>query len=233
MIIPSVAITNWILTSAPGMIILSGKIKVALIFAGSVALATLMSGVVPHLIVAPNWSTAVDIEKVMILHFATWTAPFIGSAVTYFFMKRISLELINKEWVSLTWLILNIMAVAWSSAIHFALSGPSDMVDATLGFRLMQSVMISFLSIGVLLISLLLGRGTAIRPLFAASIWLAVLNAMTPGLMHAETPEILKILYSFELGLTLAAVFFITSWVFGVGSPRSAIHKKTVIALRR
>lgn len=59
-----------------------------------------------------------------------------------------------------------------------------------------------------------------VRPLFAASIWLAVLFAMTPLLAYPETPQILKVVYSFELALTLTMVFLITSLVFGADSSK-------------
>ncbi len=224
-IIPSIAIANWLAASRPVMVTPSGRRKIltSLVLVGSVTVVVLIFGIVPFMIVAPNWRAGVDIDEIVILNLAAWTAPFIGSAVVYIGIKRISIDPISREWASLAWLILNFMAAFWSSIINTELSKLANSGDAVLEIGLVYSIGIGTLAVGILMGSLLLGRGVAIRPLFAASIWLAVWHAMIPLLTYSEIPQVLKMLYSFELALTLTMVFVITSWVFGEGSPRRVV----------
>ena len=223
-IIPSIAIAHWLAASRPVIITPTGRRKIltSLVLMGSVTVVMLIFGVIPLIIVAPNLRAGVDVDEIVILNLAAWTAPFIGSAVVYIGIKRISIDPISREWASLAWLILNFMAAFWSSIIDTELSEPANSGDAILEIGLVYSIGIGTLAVAILMGSLLLGRGAAIRPLFAASIWLAVWHAMTPLLTYSEIPQVLKMLYSFELALTLTMVFVITSWVFGVGSPRKA-----------
>ena len=233
MIIPSVAIANWVATSRQSLPGSSNRSKMlaGLVLIGSVAVAVLISGIIPFVIIAPNRATGLDVDETVILHLTAWTSPFVGSALVYFVIKRISIDPINMEWASLAWLILNFMAAFWVTRINIQAGGLVYLGDVLFDFWLVISIGIGASGAAVILVSLLLGRGATVRPLFAASIWLAVLYAMTPLLAHPETPQILRVLYSLELALTLAMVFFITSRVFGAGSPKSgwsAVRRDTV-----
>ena len=225
MIMPSIAIANWVGTSRPVRTVASGRSKIvaSLALVASVAVAVLVSGVVPLMIVAPNWATGIGVDEIVILHLAAWTAPFIGSVAVYIVIKRIANDPISTEWASVAWLILNFMAAFWSSIINIELSGLANLGGTIFGIGVVLSIGIGALAVSVLIGSLLLGRGAVVRPLFAASIWLAVLYAMTPLLAYSEIPQILKVLYSFELALTLTMVFFITSRVFGPDSSKKVV----------
>lgn len=225
MIMPSIAIANWVGTSRPVRTVASGRSKIvaSLALVASVAVAVLVSGVVPLMIVAPNWATGIGVDEIVILHLAAWTAPFIGSVAVYIVIKRIANDPISAEWASVAWLILNFMAAFWSSIINIELSGLANLGGTIFGIGVVLSIGIGALAVSVLIGSLLLGRGAVVRPLFAASIWLAVLYAMTPLLAYSEIPQILKVLYSFELALTLTMVFFITSRVFGPDSSKKVV----------
>ena len=229
MIIPSVAIANWVEKSRPVMVVTSDRAKIVstLALAGSVAGAVVISGIVPLMIIGPNRATGIDLNQIVILHSAAWTAPFIGSTVAYIVIKRISNDPVVMEWATVAWLILNYLAAFWSSTINIELSDLANLEDAFLGIGVGLSLGIGALAVGVLVSSLLLGRGTVVRPLFAASIWLAVLYAMTPLLAYSETPQVLKVMYSFELALTLTMVFLITSRVFG-GDPSKKVVASAV-----
>ena len=217
MIIPSIAIANQLATTKRliPMVSVKSNFLASLSFASSVAVVAVVCGAISFMIVDPHAITEMDVINAVSFHMVVWMAPFIGSALVYIFIKKTANPQYNMEWASLAWLILNYAAVFWITMINIELDGFANLSDAFLGIGLMLSVGIASLGVIVLFVSLLLGRGVVIRPLFAASIWLAVLYAMTPLLAHSETPQVLKVLYGVELALTLGAVFFITSRVFG------------------
>ena len=238
MIIPSIAVSNWAVTSGLAMNVGSGteRMLAGLVLVGSVVFAVLVSVVVPLMIVAPEWATGtakwgsgVDVDEIVILHVAAWTAPFIGSALVYIVVKRISLDGVSIEWASLSWLILSFIVIFWVTVITTELSGYTDAeLDQFATYKdepvlrpwSYFSLWVAGLGIFVLIFLFLLGRGALIRPPFAGSIWTAVMYAVMPMLAYSETPQILNVLYFFEMGLTLATLFAITCLVFGVGLPR-------------
>ena len=217
MIIPSIAIVNQLVATKRLTLMVSVKpnFLAFLSFASSVIVVAVVCGAISFAIVDPHTIAEVDVINTVLLHMVVWIAPFIGSALVYIFIKKTANQHYNMEWASLAWLILNYGAALWMTIINIELGGFANLSDAFLGIGFILSVGIASLGVIVLFVSLLLGRGVVIRPLFAASIWLAVLYAMMPLLAHPETPQVLKVLYGVELALTLGAVFFITSRVFG------------------
>ena len=222
MVVPSFAISNWVLISRPAMIVGSGRDRVlaGLVLAGSVVLAVLFFVVVPLMIVAPEWATGaaewgsgVGINEIVILDLVAWTAPFIGSAVVYIVVKRISIDRIGIEWASLSWLILSFIATFWGLIIEDGLNVVRfyGLVNFPIGVPILSTVILIFL--------FLLGRGAAIRPLLPASIWMmAVLFSQPILLWPLGVPQITQVLYLFELALTFAMVFVISCLVFGMSS---------------
>ena len=237
-IVPSFVISNWVLISRPAMIVGSGRDRVlaGLVLAGSVALAVLFFVVVPLMIVVPEWATGaakwdsgVDINEIVILRLTAWTAPFIGSAVVYIVVKRISIDRSSTEWASLSWLILSFIVTFWGLIIEYGLS--EVIFYLYLFYFLFYSpIWIPILVTVILIFLLLFGRGAAIRPLLPASIWMVVVSFVMTELLDPGVPLILQVLHSFELALTLAMVFVISCLVFGEGLPRIGIgsSKKVV-----